>query len=155
LLLSIPNDVHIAFQAYTQGPEYNNREWIEYEKWQRLHVFLDNPTLKTTTPSDATLKHRALAEFQLINRQLYKNPNKTYQEPRYVVSESEAFDITVNEHLQLLHASRDKVLAAIQQRYYGINRQEIAFALKLCKNYALSRPAATKAPLVPIISERA
>jgi hypothetical protein len=120
-----------------------------------MHIFLDNPALKPENPTDSNLKHRALIEFQLINNQLYRLPDKTHKEPRYVVPESEAFDIIVNEHLQLLHAGRDKVLAAIQQKYYGISRLEVAFILKLCKNCALNRPAATKAPLVPIVSGRA
>ena len=74
---------------------------------------------------------------------------------RYAVPESEAFDVIINEHLELLHAGRDKVWAAVQHKYYGIARQDVTFILKLCKNCALNRPATTKAPLVPIITERA
>lgn len=154
-IVPFPSDVHIAFQAYIQSPEYVNRERIPYSKWRQMHIFLDNPALKPENPTDSNLKHRALIEFQLINNRLYRLPDKTHKEPRYVVPESEAFDIIVNEHLQLLHAGRDKVLAAIQQKYYGISRLEVAFILKLCKNCALNRPAATKAPLVPIVSGRA
>jgi hypothetical protein len=72
-----------------------------------------------------------------------------------VVLESEALDHIISEHLQLLHAGRDKVWASIQQKYYGISRQEVAFVLKLCKNCVLNRPATTKAPLAPIISDQA
>jgi hypothetical protein len=120
-----------------------------------MHVHLDDPTLKVEGPADSNLKHRAHTEFQLVNRQLFRNPDKTHKHPRYVCPESEAFDTIVNMHLQLLHAGRDKVWAGIQEMYYGISRQEVTFVLKLCKNYALNRPATTKAPLVPIISSRA
>jgi hypothetical protein len=103
-IVPFPSDVHIAFQAYIQSPEYVNRERIPYSKWRQMHIFLDNPALKLENPTDSNLKHRALIEFQLINNRLYRLPDKTHKEPRYVVPESEAFDIIVNEHLQLLHA---------------------------------------------------
>jgi len=150
-----PNDVRNAFQAYIQGSQYINRERIEYSKWNRLHVFLDDPTLKPKTPSESRLKHRAITEFELTHNKLYRQPDNRHLVSRYVVPESVAFDIIANEHLQLLHAGREKVWSVVQQKYYGINRQEVAFVLKLCKNCALNRPAATKAPLQPIITGRA
>jgi hypothetical protein len=150
-----PNDVRIAFQAYIQDPKYINRERIPYEKWHRIHVHLDNPTLKPENPVDSRLKHRAHTEFQLINNKLYRRPDSKFPNLRYTVPESEAFDIIANEHLQLLHAGYMKTWATIQQKYYGIKREEIEFILKRCKNCALNRPATTKAPLVPIVSRRA
>ena len=149
-----PNDVRTAYQAYIQSPQYSNRERIEYSKWRQLHFFIDDPTLKPTTPTESRLKHRALTEFELVNNKLYKRANSKHL-ARYIVPESEAFDVIINEHLQLLHAGRDKVWAAVQHKYYGITRQDVTFILKLCKNCALNRPAATKAPLVPIVTERA
>lgn len=119
------------------------------------HIFNDNPNLKPENPTESRLKHRALTEFQLINNRLYRRPDSKFPNPRYVVPESEAFDTIANEHLQLLHVGREKAWAASQQKYYGINRQEVAFVLKLCKNCALNKPAATKAPLVLIITRRA
>jgi hypothetical protein len=150
-----PNDVRFQFQSYIQDPDHVNRERIEYEKWRQLHIFLDNPTLKPTTPAESRLKCRAFAEFELNNDKLYRKADIIHQNPRYVVPESEAFDLIINEHLQLLHAGRDKTWAAIQAKYYGINRPEVIFILKLCKNCALNRPITTKAPLQPIVSERA
>lgn len=120
-----------------------------------MHIFIDNPTLKPKTPAESNLKHHPLTELYLTNRRLYRNADDTYKEPRYVVPESEALDPIINEHLQLLHAGRDKVWAAIQKKYYGTNCQEVIFALKLCKNCTLNGPSATKAPLVPIITGRA
>lgn len=150
-----PNDVRLAFQAYIDGPGYNNRERLPYEKWRQMHIYLDNPTLKPEGATESSLKHRALTEFELQNNKLYRQSNARHPNPRLVVPESEVFDTIANEHLQLLHAGRDKTWAAIQQKYYGINRQEVKFILKLCKNCALNRPAATKAPLQPIVTERA
>jgi hypothetical protein len=120
-----------------------------------MHIFLDNPTLKPENPTESRLKHRAISEFELIHNKLYRKPDSKFPNPRYVVPESEAFDAIANEHLQLLHAGREKVWTIIQQRYYGITRLEVAFILKLCKNCALNRPSTIKAPLVPIISGRA
>jgi hypothetical protein len=155
LINPFPNDVRIAFQSYIQAPKYVNRERIPYEKWHRMHVHLDNPDLKPDNPTDSRLKHRAHTEFQLINNKLYRRPDSKFPNPRYTVPESEAFDTIANEHMQLLHAGYMKTWAIVQRKYYGINRQEVEFVLKLCKNCALNRPAATKAPLVPIVTRRA
>jgi hypothetical protein len=90
-----------------------------------------------------------------MNNKLYRRADTRFPDPRYVVPESEAFDLIANEHLQLLHAGQTKTWAAVQQKYYGVKREDIGFILKRCKNCALNRPAGTKAPLVPIITGRA
>ena len=120
-----------------------------------MHVHLDAPDLKPENPTNPRLKHRAHTEFQLLNNKQFRRPDSKFLNPRYVVPESEAFDTIANEHLQHLHTGYIKIWAAIQQKYYGITRQEVAFVLKLFKNCALNRPATTKAPLIPIISGRA
>ncbi|KIN03298.1 hypothetical protein OIDMADRAFT_53095 [Oidiodendron maius Zn] len=150
-----PNNVRNAFQDYIHQPEYSNRARIPYANWRQMHIFLDTPDQKPENSTESNLKHRALIEFELISNRLYRQGDKKYPDPRYVVPESEAFDTIVNENLQLLHAGRDKVWAAIQQKYYGITCSEVTIVLKLCKNCALNRPAATKAPLQPIVSGRA
>jgi hypothetical protein len=89
-------------------------QWTSpHSKWRQMHIFIDDPTLKAENSMESNLKHRALTEFHLINNRLYRNANSIHKEPRYVVPESEVFDLIVNEHLQLLHAGQDKVLAAI------------------------------------------
>jgi hypothetical protein len=72
-----------------------------------------------------------------------------------VVPENEAFDTIANQHLRLLHAGKNKTWEAVQQKFYGITRADVEFVIKRCKNCALNRPAATKAPLVPIVTSRA
>jgi hypothetical protein len=99
-----PNDVRTAFQTYIQSPGYSNRERIPHAKWRQLHIFIDAPHLKPENPVESRLKHCALTEFHLINNRLYRNSDATHKEPRYVVLESVAFDLNINEHLQLLHA---------------------------------------------------
>jgi hypothetical protein len=37
-----PNDVRTAFHSYILDSNYVNRERLSYEKWHRMHVFLDN-----------------------------------------------------------------------------------------------------------------
>ncbi|KFY32501.1 hypothetical protein V493_00138 [Pseudogymnoascus sp. VKM F-4281 (FW-2241)] len=152
-----PNDVRATFDSYIKSPQYSkrNRERIPYAKWCQMCIFLTNSTLKPQNPTESNLRHRTLTNFHLIDEKLYRNPDIAHKEPRYVVLENEALDLIISEHLQLLHAGRDKVWASIQQKYYGISRQEVAFVLKLCKNCVLNRPATTKAPLVPIISSQA
>lgn len=90
-----------------------------------------------------------------MHNKLYRRADARHLTPPYVVPESEAFDIIANENLQLLYAGRERVWSVVQQKYYGISRQEVAFVLKPCKNCALNRPVATKAPLQPIITGRA
>ena len=120
-----------------------------------MYIFLDNPQLKPENQIDSRLKSRTLSEFELIANKLYRRPTTLYPDlPRLVVPESEVFDTVVHEHLQLLHAGHDKVWAAVRQKYYRINRQEVRAIIRLCKNCALNRPATIKAPLQPIISKR-
>jgi hypothetical protein len=64
-IVPFPSDVHIAFQAYIQSPEYVNRERIPYSKWRQMHIFLDNPALKPENPTDSNLKHELLLNSNL------------------------------------------------------------------------------------------
>ena len=155
LINPFPNDVRSAFKAYIESPTYTNRERIEYTKWRQLHILLDNPDRKPRNPAESRLKHRAFSEFELINNRLHRKPDSKHPEPRYVVPENEAFDTIANQHLQLLHAGKNKTCEAVQQRFYGITRADVEFVIQRCKNCALNRPAATKAPLVPIVTNRA
>ncbi|KAK2591693.1 hypothetical protein QQS21_010605 [Conoideocrella luteorostrata] len=82
-------------------------------------------------------------------------PDFKHPEPRYVVPKSEAFNTITNQHLQLLYAGKNKTWEAVQQKFYGIKRADVEFVVKCCKNCALNRPVATKAPLVPIVTNRA
>ena len=120
-----------------------------------MHVFLDSPALKPEDRADTNLKHRALTEFELYQNKLYRSPDKRHLDRRYFIPQSEAFDVIAQEHLKLLHAGCHKVWHIVEQQYYGIKREDVEFILKHCKNCALNRPSATKAPLVPIISGRA
>ncbi|KAF5120961.1 SCAN domain-containing protein 3 [Metarhizium anisopliae] len=155
LINPFPNDVRSAFKSYIESPAYTNRERIEYTKWRELHILLDNPDRKPRNQTESRLKHRALSEFELINNRLHRRPDSKHPEPRYVVPENEAFDTIANQHLRLLHAGKNKTWEAVQQKFYGITRAAVEFVIKRCKNCALNRPAATKAPLVPIVTSRA
>ncbi|RFU28623.1 hypothetical protein B7463_g7723, partial [Scytalidium lignicola] len=130
-----PNDVRFAFEELITAEDYINHQRITPQHWQRIHVFVDNPSLKPDPiQSDINLKHRAIAEFELINNKLHRRPDARHPEPRYVVQESEVFDLSV-----------------IEQKYYGINRSEVEFIINRCKNYTVNRLTATKAPLEPIL----
>jgi hypothetical protein len=78
-----------------------------------MHLFINDLTLKPKNPVKLNLKHHALTEFHLINKRLHQDPNTIHKKPRYVVLESEAFNLIIHKHLQLLHAGRDKVWASI------------------------------------------
>ncbi|CEJ92864.1 hypothetical protein VHEMI08492 [[Torrubiella] hemipterigena] len=123
--IAFPNDVRKAFDEFIHADSYNNRERIEYSKWVRLHIHLDQSNLVPETQTDSRLRHRAYSEFELINKKLYRQPDKRFTKSRYVVPESEAFDIIANKHLQLLHTGQDKTWDAIKQQFYGIKREEL------------------------------
>lgn len=103
-----PKEVRDAFKVFINKPKYVNRERINYPIWHRIQVFLDNPTIKPRDQRDSRLRTRAYAEFELINRKLYRKSYGKFKQPRYVVPPSEAFDTIANEHLQLLYAGRTK-----------------------------------------------
>jgi hypothetical protein len=104
-----------------------------------MHIHLDNPHLKPDNPTDSRLKHRAHTEFQLINNKLYRKPDSKFLNPRYTIPESEAFDAIASEHLQLLHAGYMKTWAIVQQKFYGIKREDVESILKRCKNCAIGQ----------------
>jgi hypothetical protein len=91
-----PREVCDAFYAFIQAPSYVNRERIPYSKWVQMSVFLDQPDLKPENAADSNLKHQAKTEFELVNRQLYQRPKGKHSQSRYIVLESEAFDLIVN-----------------------------------------------------------
>jgi CMP-N-acetylneuraminic acid synthetase len=74
-----------------------------------MYIFIDDPALKLANPVESNLKYRVTTEFYLTYNKLYKNSDSRFQEPRYIVPESEAFDIIINIYLQLLYTGRDKV----------------------------------------------
>jgi hypothetical protein len=72
-------------------------------------IFLTDLTLKPHNPTESNLRHCTLTNFHLIDEKLYQNPNIAYKELRYVALESEALDLIISEHLQLLYTGQDKV----------------------------------------------
>ena len=72
-----------------------NRERIPYNKWQQMHIFIDDPTLKPQDAAESNLKHRALKEFHLIQNKLYRNCDIAHKQPRYVVPLSEVLDLII------------------------------------------------------------
>lgn len=94
-----PQDVRTAFQTYIHSLSYINRERMDYLKYCQLLYYLQNPLSKATNPIESQLKYRAQSEFMLQNEKLYYKPTTRFQNPHYVVLESEAFDTIINKHL--------------------------------------------------------
>ena len=137
-----------------------------------MRTILDNPAAFIPhNKESANLKTRMQSSFKLIDNKLYKQSDIRHLNPRYVVLKAEVFDIIIQEHLKLLHASCNKVSKptiklcykanyikvwpTIKQQYYRIKREDVTFILKRCKNCTLNRSNITKALLVPIITRRA
>ena len=88
-----PSDVRRAFEAFISSDTYHNHEQLSYERWQRIHIILSNPSLKPEDREGFNLKHRMQLHYKLINDKLYRQRDSKHQSPRYIVLQSEAFDI--------------------------------------------------------------
>lgn len=119
-----------------------------------MHFFLDDPTLKSIDKADWNLKHRTLADFELVNGCLHRKADNVYQSPRYYVSENEGFGYIVREHVRLEHPGQDRTRLAVDVRYYGIDKLEVGWVCAHCWYCKLNRRSAVKAPLEPIIVNR-
>ncbi len=70
-------------------------------------------------------------EFELIRGQLWRKA--TEDEPsKYVVCTYESFEQIKAVHLELEHAGIDKTYGRINERYYGITKEEVACLLTRC-----------------------
>ena len=104
-----PPAIRVAFTSMISAPGYVNRERMSYSKWHRIQVFLDQPDLKAENSKDRDIKHLAKRFYELSNdRKLYRRPNIKHIEPRYVILESEAFNLIIYKYYKLTHSSRDK-----------------------------------------------
>jgi hypothetical protein len=146
-----PREVEDLFSRMILDPNHKCRERLDIHVWHRYHVFLNNPHMKPSTPHDSNLKIRALTSFELINNCLHRRPDARHPSPRYVVPASEVFEKIVQEHRRVGHAGREKTWAAVEERYYGISRDEVRDLCGMCKNCALNRPDTAKARIEPII----
>ena len=121
-----PPAIRVAFTSMISAPGYVNRERMSYSKWHRIQVFLDQPDLKAENSKDRDIKHLAKRFYELSNdRKLYRRPDIKHIQPRYVVPESEAFDLIIHEHCKLTHSGRDKTWEAVDALFYGITRYEV------------------------------
>lgn len=46
---------------------------------------------------------------------------------------NEAYDIIVNTHITLLHPGKNKTYSDINDSFYGITREEVAYLVRMCK----------------------
>ena len=113
---------------------------------------MDNPKHPAETIDQQRARYTAGQHYQVINGQLYRQPEGKYKLPRFCPREHEVFDLIVKEHAnELMHAGRDKTWAEIDRKYYGITKMEVAFLLEHCATCAKTRSGKTVAPLESII----
>ena len=79
---SFPPEVKGAFFDYITADRYINRERVPQAKLIRYSAFLDNPDLKPTDQIDSKIKFEARRYYELIDNRLYRQPDKTYPDPR-------------------------------------------------------------------------
>jgi hypothetical protein len=71
---------------------------------------------------------------------------------KYVVCDYKAFERIKTTHLQLGHAGVNKTFTALNQRYYGITKEEVGWLVKRCQNCMVNRSNRSRPPLTPIVS---
>ena len=99
------------------------------------------------------LRSNAKKNFLVDGGILYYRANKFYSFRRRAIDASEALDLIVQEHqTKSTHSSKNKTFAALNQRFFGIKRQEVEFLLKHCRTctQTKSQPRTARAPLKPI-----
>jgi hypothetical protein len=98
------------------------------------------------------VRARIAPEYTVIDGVLYRKPdsNSPASPPRKVILEEETFDVITKAHLDTMHAGRTKTFHDINERFYGITRQEVEFLLKHCSTCARNKSKSTRAPLQPI-----
>jgi len=89
---------------------------------------MENPEHPAETLEQQRARYTAGQDYQVISGQLYRQQDGKYNVPRYCPREHEVFDLIVKEHAsELMHAGRDKTLAEINRKYYGITKKEVTF----------------------------
>ena len=99
------------------------------------------------------LRCNARKDFLVDGSILYHRADKLYPFRRRAIDAGEVFDLIVQEHqTNSIHAGKNKNFAALNQRFFGIKRQEVEFVLKHCRTCAQTKPQTrtTRAPLKPI-----
>jgi len=113
---------------------------------------VENPKHPAETLEQQRARYTAGQDYQVIRGQLYRQQDGKYNVPHYCPQEREVFDLIVREHAsELMHAGRDKTLAEIDRKYYGITKKEVAFLIEHCATCAKTQSAKTAAPLEAII----
>ncbi len=132
-----PPGTEEAFDTYLNQPNVDKRYQFGHVKRAEYRHWLLHPKDKV---KGATLKerqqqynqkNRALSNFELIRGQLWRKA--TDDEPaKYVVCTYESFEQIKAVHLELEHAGIDKTYGRIDERYYGITKEEVAWLLARC-----------------------
>jgi hypothetical protein len=79
---------------------------------------VDNPKHPAETIDQQRARYNTSQHYQVINGQLYRQPEGKYKLPQFCPREHEVFDLIDKKHAnELLHAGRDKTWAEIDRKY--------------------------------------
>ncbi|KAI9882095.1 MAG: Rad2 nuclease, partial [Watsoniomyces obsoletus] len=126
------------FDRLINDPEHKNKARVNHEKKLSYRHWLRNPTDRAVGSTSEKQKqynekNRALTLFELRDGQLWRRAH--CKEPaKYVVCTYEVFERIKATHLQLEHAGITKTFQALQERYYGISKDEVTWLLQRCQN---------------------
>ena len=71
----------------------------------------------------------------------YSQVDKFYPFRRRTIDSDEVFGFIVQEHqTNSIHSGKNKTFTELNQQFFGIKHQEVAFLLKHCKTYAQTKP---------------
>ena len=99
------------------------------------------------------LRCNARKDFLVDGGILYHRADKLYPFRRRAIDAGEVFDPVVQEYqTNSIYAGKNKTFAALNQRLFGIKRQEVEFVLEHCRTCVQTKPQTrtTRAPLKPI-----
>jgi len=94
--------------------------------------------------------HRARADFQVQNSQLYCC-NRNGHGGLRVATSLTAFDLIVGCHQDWLHKGVRKTYGMVMERHYGITQADFLAVLNHCQMWILNWPNHTWPPMTPIV----
>jgi negative regulator of genetic competence, sporulation and motility len=132
-----PPGTEEAFDTYLNQANTDKRYQLGLVKRAEYRHWLLHPDdkVKGATQKDRqqqyNQKNRTISKFELLRSQLWQKA--TESEPaKYIVCTYESFEQIKAVHVKLEHAGIDKTYGCIDEQYYGITKEEVAWLLARC-----------------------
>jgi hypothetical protein len=133
------------FDLYLNNPTHTNRQLFTSSKRAEYCYWLRNPKEKPSSEDkdlrqkQYNAKSKALSLFELRDGQLFRKAHDD-KPAKYVMCSYETFECIKSTHLALGHARIVKTFKALQDRYYGITKDEVTWLVNHCQNCLVGTP---------------